>query len=246
MGHLKFLELRRALWRAPATAALGAAFVLLGNAAWAATPAATAPVPAAAPSAVAAPDLSSGDLTPASVGGFRSAEFGMTAADVKAAIIKDFNVKAEAISSGENTAERTQLLSVAVPDLLPGGGTAQVSYVFGYKSKTLIQVGVSWSAATDSTITEAELYADGDVLRTHFMAAGYKPDSIKTGLVLQNGLLLFRGEDADGHATILILQGQFKDAADGKQKTLTPTSLALLYSASPQTPDVFKLAPGQF
>ena len=170
----------------------------------------------------------------------------MTAADVKAAIIKDFNVKAEAIASGENTAERTQLLSVAVPDLLPGGGTAQVSYVFGYKSKTLIQVGVSWSAATDSTITEAELYADGDVLRTHFMAAGYKPDSIKTGLVLQNGLLLFRGEDADGHATILILQGQFKDAADGKQKTLTPTSLALLYSASPQNPDVFKLAPGQF
>jgi hypothetical protein len=233
-------------WASGRAIAVASALAIMAAAgmAGAATPAATAP--AAAAPAASAPDLSTDTQGPASVNGFRSATFGMTAADVKAAIVKDFNVKADAITSGENTAERTQLLSVAVPDLLPGGGTAQVSYVFGYKSKTLIQVGVSWSTATDSTITEAELYADGDVLRTHFTAGGYKPDTIKTGLVLQNGLLLFRGEDADGHATILILQGQFKDAADGKQKTLTPTSLALLYSASPQNPDVFKLAPGQF
>jgi len=241
----QFLNLGRALQRAPTALVLGAMLALPGGTALAAAPAAATPV-TSAPAATATPDLSSGDVTPASVGGFRSAQFGMSPAEVKAAIIKDFSVEADAIASGENAAERTQLLSVAVPDLLPGGGTAQVSYVFGYKSKTLIQVGVSWSAATDSTITEAELYADGDVLRSHFAAAGYKPDTIKTGLVLQNGLLLFRGEDADGHATILILQGQFKDAADGKQKTLTPTSLALLYSASPQNPDVFKLAPGQF
>jgi hypothetical protein len=243
---MSFSRLKAAASAGSRLMVVASALAIIGAAgmASAATPAATAPV-AAAPAA-SAPDLSTNSQAPASVDGFRSATFGMTAADVKAAIIKDFNVKADAIASGENTAERTQLLSVAVPDLLPGGGTAQVSYVFGYKSKTLIQVGVSWSAATDSTITEAELYADGDVLRTHFMAGGYKPDTIKTGLVLQNGLLLFRGEDADGHATILILQGQFKEAADGKQKTLTPTSLALLYSASPQNPDVFKLAPGQF
>jgi hypothetical protein len=170
----------------------------------------------------------------------------MSQAEVKAAITKDFGVKADAIVAGDNAAERTQLLSATVPDVLPGGGTAQVSYVFGYKSKTLIQVGVSWSPATDSTLTEAQLYANGDVLRTHFLSGGYKPDTIKSGLVLQDGILLFRGEDTDGHATILILQGQYKDAADGKQRILTPTSLALLYSADPQNPDVFKLAPGQF
>lgn len=203
------------------------------------TPAAT---PGAAISAV--PTIT--EAPTASVNGFRTAQFGMTQADVKTAIIKDFGIKADAIVAGENAAERTSLLTITVPDVLQGGGTAQVSYVFGYKSKTLIQVGVAWSSATDAALTEAELYADGDVLRTHFLAAGYKPDTVKTGLVLQNGVLLFRGEDAKGHATILILQGTYKDAADGKQRVLTPASLALLYSADPQNPDVFKLAPGQF
>ncbi len=34
------------------------------------------------------------------------------------------------------------MLLVKVPDLLPGGGTAEISYVFGYQSKKLIQVSV--------------------------------------------------------------------------------------------------------
>ena len=193
---------------------------------------------AAAPAGTAA--------TNADVSGFRSARFGMNMADVKAAIATDFGVKPTAIATGMNAAERTQLLSVAVPDVLPDGGTAQVSYVFGYKSKTLIQVGILWSHATDPTLTGDKLYADGDVLRGHFMSAGYQPDSVKTGLVLPSGLLLFRGEDAAGHATILILEGTFKADAATKQQSLTPTGLALLYSQSPQNPDVFKIAPGQF
>jgi len=223
-----------------------AAALLFAGTAFAATPAPT-PAPAPASSAISASaDPSADSVAVVGVTGFRSAHFGMTEAEVKAAIGKDFGVKADAIQAGTNAAERTQLLSVPVPDLLPGGGTAVVSYVFGYKTKALIQVGVSWSAATDPSITDAELYADGEVLRSHFATAGYKPDTVKTGLVLPNGLLLFRGEDADGHATILILQGTFKDTGNGGQKTLKPVSLALLYAADPQSPDVFKVAPGQF
>lgn len=222
--------------------------MLAGSAAAATPPAPVTPAPAQASSAISAGSQATpggDDVSITGLTGFRSAQFGMNQADVKAAIVKDFGVKPEAINTGENPAERTQLLSVTVPDLLPGGGTAVVSYVFGYKTKNLIQIGVSWSGATDVSITESELYADGDVLRTHFMQAGYKPDSIKTGLVLDNGILLFRGEDGQGRATILILQGTFKNGAD-KQKTLTPTSLALLYSLNPENPDVFRLAPGQF
>jgi hypothetical protein len=209
-----------------------------------AAPAATA----AAPDANAAtPDATAPAPAPVTdVNGFRSATFGMSEADVRATIVKDFSVKPSAIASGQNPAERTRVLSVSVPDLLQGGGTAQVSYVFGYKSKTLIQIGVSWSRASDPKMTPDQLYADGDVLRSHFVTAGYQPASIKSGLVLPNGILLFRGEDANGHATILILEGQFRASADGKQRTLTPGALALLYSADPENPDVFKVAPGQF
>jgi hypothetical protein len=231
-------------WRGLSRATVLATMCMLAaGGALADTPTAPASPAAGASAADAAPALPAATTD---VNGFRSATFGMSEADVRAAIVKDFGVKPTAIISGQNAAERTQVLSVPVPDLLQGGGTAQVSYVFGYKSKTLIQIGVSWSRASDPKMTPDELYADGDVLRSHFMTAGYQPASIKTGLVLPNGILLFRGEDASGHATILILQGDFKAGADGKQRTLTPTALALLYSADPQNPDVFKVAPGQF
>jgi len=222
-------------------AAALAAVMAAGSAAAMADTPSVSPLPA--PSAVAP-----GGAAPAAseVNGFRSATFGMNEADVKAAIQKDFGIKASAIASGENAAERTQVLSVLVPNLLQDGGSAQVSYVFGYKSKGLIQVGISWSRQTDPTITADKLVADGDVLRAHFLAGGYTPDSVKTGLALPNGLLLFRGEDAAGHATVLILEGSFKKAADGKQNILTPAGLALLYSADPAHPDIFKIAPGQF
>jgi len=226
-------------WLSGLGATVVAVIVVGASVAMAATPATPLPPPSAV-----APD----SATPATVAvtGFRSAAFGMDQADVKAAIEKDFGIKAAAVASGENAAERTQVLSVLVPNLLEDGGAAQVSYVFGYKSKGLIQIGISWSHQTDSTLTADKLVADGDVLRAHFLADGYAPQSVKTGLVLPNGLLLFRGEGADGHATVLILEGSFKKAADGKQNILTPTGLALLYSADPAHPDIFKIAPGRF
>jgi hypothetical protein len=128
-----------------------------------AAPAASANRPAIAPSATL------------EVSGFRSAKFGMSEADVRAAIVKDLNVKPDAIRAETNTSEQTRVLLVRAPDVLPGGGMAEVSYVFGYKSKTLIQVGATWSKATDEKMTPDQLFSNSTVLRTHFISAGYKP-----------------------------------------------------------------------
>lgn len=206
-----------------------------------------APVLAAAPANPAPPAVSDTLAIPASfeLDGFRSAKFGMTADKVKAAIKADFGLSGDAVVAGTNDAERTQLLTITVPDLLPDGGKAQISYVFGYSSKTLIQVGVSWSAAIDPSVDAAKLYANSDVLVAHFSAQGYVPATIRTGVVLDNGILLFRGEDKDGHATILLMQGQFSGGGD-TQKVLKPTSLALLYAADSKSPDIFKLDPKAF
>ena len=178
--------------------------------------------------------------------GFRSAKFGMTQDKVKAAIKADFGLSGDDITPGTNAAERTQLLTVTVPDLLPDGGKAQVSYVFGYTSKALIQVGISWSATIDPTVDAAKLYADSDVLVAYFTAAGYDPATIRTGVVTPNGILLFRGEDKGGHATILLLQGDYVGGGDSTQKVLKPSSLALLYAADSKSPDIFKVEPGKF
>lgn len=178
--------------------------------------------------------------------GFRSARFGMSEDEVRAAIEADFGLSGDAVVPGTNAAERTQLLTVVVPDLLPEGGAAQISYVFGYSTKALIQVGISWSADIDPSVDAARLYANSDVLVAYFTAAGYQPATIRTGLVLDNGILLFRGEDADGHATVLLLQGDYVGGATEGQRVLQPTSLALLYAADSQAPDIFTVAPGQF
>ena len=177
--------------------------------------------------------------------GFRSAQYGMDEDAVRAAIKSDFGIEGDAVVAGPNTVERTKVLTIRVPDVLPDGGLADVSYVFGYQSGELIQVGISWSAAIDPTVDAQRLYANGDVLVAYFAAAGYVPETIRSGIVLNDGILLFRGEDTQGHATVLLLQGDFQTLGEDQQ-ALSPTSLALLYAKDSENPDIFQIQPGQF
>src|SRR5438105_3491520 len=119
-------------------AMLAALLLLMPPAALAADP---EPPASAAPASPAAP------AQPVHVEGFRSAQWGMTEPQVKAAIHKDFNIAAEKIKSEDNLAERTHVLSVVVPDLLEGAGAGRVSYIFGYTTKKLIQVNLLWGTA---------------------------------------------------------------------------------------------------
>ncbi|MFA6266998.1 MAG: hypothetical protein WC670_14945 [Pseudolabrys sp.] len=181
----------------------------------------------------------------ASVEGFRSARFGMTEAETKAAIAKDFGLKGDALREQPNAGERTKAIVAKVPDLLPGGGAAEVSYVFGYQSKKLIQVSVSWSKATDDKMTPEQLFSNSSVLRAHFMSEGFKPETIATNMPINNGLLMFRGSDAKDRTAMLILQGTFSQG-ENNQRVLTPTSLLLFYVADAKTPDIYRLPPGSF
>lgn len=181
----------------------------------------------------------------AEVTGFRSAHFGMTEQQVRATIERDLKVRPDEIRSEENKAEQTQLLVVTAPDVLPGGGTANVSYVFGFKSKTLIQVSLSWSKATDEKMTPEQLFSNGNVLRAHFLEAGYKPDTISTNMPVNSGLLLFRGSDGRDRTTMLLLQGTFSQG-ENNQRILNPTALLLFYIADAKSPDVYRLPPGSF
>lgn len=177
--------------------------------------------------------------------GFRSARFGMTEKEIREAIVKDFKVKDADIRVANNEAERTTVLSVTVPDIIAEGGAADVSYVLGYKSKKLIQVGCLWSTATDSKITPAMLRADAQVLGAYFGTAGYMPESIGISLPIQSGVLVFRGTDKQGRMTILVLHGS-SPVAGATSADFTPTALTLYYTEDPENPDIFRLAPGKF
>jgi hypothetical protein len=201
----------------------------------------TAAAPAAAPAGASSVMANAS----AKVDGFRSAKFGMSEADVRAAAAKDFNVKPDALHEQPNPGERTKALLLPVPDLLPGGGTAEVSYIFGYQSKKLIQISVSWSKATDDKITPEKLFSNSSVLRAHFMGEGFKPETIATNVPVSGGLLIFRGSDANDRTAILILQGTVAQG-ENNQRVLTPTGLLLFYVADAKTPDIYRLPPGSF
>jgi hypothetical protein len=183
-----------------------------------------------------------------SLKGFRSAVFGTDEAAVRAAITKDFGIAAKDIAKSRNLTDRTDVLTVKVPDIIEGGGLAEIAYVLGYKSHKLIQVTVVWSKATDKDMTTERLLSNGEALRNYFSTAGYVPASIVANAEVKDGILLFRGADSEGKTTALMLHGVKTPATDPKQSAqpFAPDGLLLFYLADPKTPDVFKLPSGQF
>lgn len=180
----------------------------------------------------------------AKIDGFRSAAFGMTEAQVRQAIRKDFPGPGEKITSEPSATEKTSVLSIQVPDLIPGAGRARVSYIIGYTSKKLIQVNVTWTAEAKSAGAEGVVGA-ANLLRNHFLAAGYQPNTILANQQMPHGFVVFRGLDAAGRMVMLMLAGAVGAEAE-KEKSLPPITLQLSYVHDPQHPDIYRVAKGQF
>jgi len=232
---------------APADQGTGAAAPLPGAAPAAEPPGPAEPAPAAPPAAASAPALipaaPAGPVQPIiEVKGFRSALFGMNEAQVRAAMEKDFKLRPAEIKVAENPVEKTRVLIATVADPLPGGGKAQISYVLGYKSKKLIQVGLVWAKATDRDLTSERLIANAQVLQAYFRGAGYRPGSIAMNAPFAKGVVAFRGSDAGGHATVLILEGKIGRNKAGALVLTETHQLSLFYSADPEHPDVAAVA----
>jgi hypothetical protein len=203
------------------------------------SPAATTQ-PGGVPAGVAGTAAPAVDVT-----GFRSATFGMSEKEVRAAIASDFGKEtAEKVIAQENLAEKTKVISVLVPDLFEGAGIGSVSYVFGYQSKSLIQVALLWSAQTDPKMTPEQLFSGANVLQGYFLAQGYPAGSVASNAMIDAGILMFRGNDKDENTTMLLLQGGF--TGEGEQRNLMPNALLLYYIADAKNPDVFRIPAGKF
>lgn len=180
--------------------------------------------------------------------GFRSAKFGQSEADVRAAIVKDLHVKPSAIHLIESVTEKTRALVVRAPDVIPvqGSGTAEVSYVLGHSSGQLIQVSLVWSKETDPKLTPDQLVANAALLNEYFRAKAAVPSDDRGLVPLSDGrFLLFRGEDAEKHTVMLIARGPLRANSDGSRSVMIDT-LWLYYVQNFDNPDVFRLPPGSF
>lgn len=199
--------------------------------------AAQAPVP---PSTQPAPTPPA-ETPPFKLEGFRSAQFGMTEAQVKQAIRRDFNITAE--QSAENPVDRTSLLTITARDLLAGSGPAQIVYVLGFTTKKLIQVTVTWGGAVNPALKAETAVAMANQLRNYFVSLGYKPDSIIVNTRMPDGsFVVFRGFDSTDRMTILTLAG----AETPEGASATPPVLSLSYVLDPRNPDIYRIPRGQF
>jgi hypothetical protein len=188
----------------------------------------------------------------AHVEGFRSAHWGMTDTQVKAAIRKDFNIAPENVQTQENASERTTVLAVTVNDLLEGAGAARISYILGFTSKKLIQVNVVWGTSIDPQATTERLVAAANQLRSLFLTSGYQPDTVVSNVASADGtIVVFQGQDSEKHMTLLRLASApevaHPAAKGGKPaKPSTHVTLSLAYILDPRNPDIYKLQKGLF
>ena len=215
-----------------------------------ATPLAAAEQPAAPEQRGAAPQPSQETSAPAKVEGFRSAHWGMTEAQVKAAIHKDFNIPADKLQAEENSSERTTVLPVTVSDLLEGTGKARISYILGYSTKKLIEVNIVWGNTIDPQAKPERIVAAANQLRTLFLSSGYDSQTVASNVATADGsITVFQGQDADKHMTLLRLASTPARASpkNAKAEAAGPTVVLLLsYMLDPRNPDVYRLKKGQF
>ncbi|TWS94691.1 hypothetical protein [Reyranella sp. CPCC 100927] len=219
-------------------------------------PAPTTPAPSSSPSAAAPPQAPAKPTKPAyEVKGFRSANFGMTEAEVRAAIQKDFGVKPDDIRQTSNAIERTAALMVSVPSLDPGPGPATAIYILGYQSKKLIQVNVVWSreAKNDKDKVDTGPYIVAGVqLVNYFNEFGWRDGRVNLGIPIgPSTLLLFAAEDEKTGAVQVVADGvAVERKAEGRIEAAPQpggqASLRVSYIANRTTPDIFKLERGRF
>src|SRR5215472_2355946 len=185
---------------------------------------------------------------PATIEGFRQALFGMNEEQVRQVIRKDFPAAAAKISSTTHPSEKTTVLSLVVTDLLPNTGNSRISYIFGYRSKKLIQINIVWTSEGTSANDET-VVGTANTLRDYFASQNYKPDSaVANRRLAENTILVFRANDLQGRTVLLVLSGVAAEARREAKKGARPPplTLELSYIEDAAHPDVFRIAKGQF
>lgn len=185
---------------------------------------------------------------PTAIEGFRTARFGMTEAEVRAAIASDFALTENEIEPGVNALEKTTSLGITVSDLVPDSGPARVVYIFGYESKALIQVNIVWG--TDPQSDNDQIRTAAGLLVSYFRSQNYDPEKTAVGVQLANGALLaFYAEDADGSSVTLTVASRPTGEAVPEGSTEPAPERLLMqlsYVGDFANPDIFRLAPGSF
>ena len=157
------------------------------------------------------------------IDGFRSAKFGYKEGDVLRAIKKDFMINKKGVSRGVNLNVKTVFLMIDVKDLLAESGPSKVIYIFGYKSKKLIQVKVVWGKLAQKKPNIETIVSIATQLSNYFRQKRYQENGFASYRQLAEELILvFQGKDQKARAARLLLSNpKNRDGEAGKNISLT-------------------------
>ena len=128
--------------------------------------------------------------------------------------------------------------------MLSEGGKAVVGYVFGYNSKTLIQVNVVWGKPVESNPDARNIVNNANRLRSHFIKKKYQKDGYVTNAKMdESRIIVFRGKDQEGRMVLMILTDPEKNEKKGFFRDIT---LRLSYILQPDSPDILTIKEGDF
>ncbi len=180
----------------------------------------------------------------ADVKGFRSARFGMSEKSVLKIITKDFKIPKSKVERNVHPTEKTVSLEIEVQEVLPEGGKAVVGYVFGYKSKKLIQVNVVWGKPVEPKPDARKVVDAANRLRNYLIKKKYMKDGYVTNAKIdESRIIIFRGKDQKGRMILMILTDP---ESNDKKKFFRDITLRLSYMLNPDSPDILTINEGDF
>ena len=180
----------------------------------------------------------------AKIDGFRSAQFGMTEKEILKSIYNDFKISKSKIQRRIHPNEKTVSFNIQVKDLLPNSGLAKIFYVFGFKTKRLIQINILWSRTIGDQFHPQKVVDTANQLRAHFFSQGFQKEGLAINTKMSDGsVLVFRGLDAGGKmVALLLINPPVKEGQPLNQNI----NLRLSYSVNPDSPDIYKIKKDDF
>jgi hypothetical protein len=178
----------------------------------------------------------------------------MTQDKLKAAIKVDFPEQASSLKEGSNDVDKTRSLTVSLPSLEPGPGSATIIYLLGASSKELMHVNVAWRLPASAGDEERRsLVTAGLQLVRYFRDFSWANAREAVGVPLgPNSMLLFAASDASKGGVEVRADGVRYDVVgeDGKVTTSPAprgeAALTLSYSRNIEKPDVYRIPAGRF
>ncbi|MGI4880625.1 MAG: hypothetical protein ACRYG4_24435 [Janthinobacterium lividum] len=189
-------------------------------------------------------------VVPPGLRGFRSATFGMTKAQVLAAITTDFGSGIRTVESS-NPVEGTQIIQAPLSSLEPGPGAATIAYIFGASSKRLSNIIVTWSLQGEPNAEQRAAIVTGGMQLGAYFQSTLSPAKV-SGLTPTGSTSVVFYAAIDGHGSGVQIDGSGINAAAALGSGTSgvqprgPATLRISYTLNAMVPDVFRIRPGAF